>query len=242
MDKKITLITGANKGMGFELALELGKAGQFILLGARNKQLGQEAIKKLQSNGIEADLVLIDVTNEESIKAATKYIEQKYGHIDILINNAGIALDNHEKPSKIKLDIVRKDFDVNFFGLISVTQNIIPLMRKAKTAKIINISSEVGSLTLSSDPSVHRHTAVGYQASKAAVNMFTVDLANELSDTNITVNAVNPGWVDTTFAGGGGQSGQKTVQQGVARTVEIATDESNEVSGTFSDTKGIVPW
>lgn len=241
MDKKITLITGANKGMGFELARELGKSGQYILIGARNEELGNDAVRKLVAEGIECEIVRIDVTNSETIEKSFEYINDKFGYLDILINNAGIALDNYEKPSTISVDIIRKDFDVNFFGLIETTQKMIPLLKKSPSAKIINISSAVGSLTMASDPttSIYQHSAVGYQASKTSVNMFTVDLANELKTTNITVNAVNPGWVNTTFAGGGGN---KSVEEGIARTVELATLSSNDINGTFSDVNGIVPW
>jgi len=241
MNKKITLITGGNKGMGFEMARELGHAGQYILIGARNENLGTEAVSKLIAEGIECETIQIDVTDSNSIQKSAKYIKNKFGHLDILINNAGIALDNYQKPSTLSLEIIRKDFDVNFFGLIDITQNMIPLLRQAVSAKIINISSAVGSLTMASDSttSIYQHSAVGYQSSKTAVNMFTVDLANELKTTNVTVNAVNPGWVNTTFAGGGGD---KSVQEGIARTIELATAATNAINGTFSDINGIVPW
>ncbi|GEP19765.1 SDR family NAD(P)-dependent oxidoreductase [Pediococcus argentinicus] len=241
MSEIITLITGANKGMGFELSLELGQAGQHILVGARNEEAGLEAVDKLRAKNIKADLVLIDVANTVSVATAQQHIKERFGYLNILINNAGIALDNYAKPSKISLDAVRGDFEVNFFGTMSVTQTMLPLLHNADFGKVINISSGVGSLTLASDPttSVYQHSAVGYQASKTALNMFTVDLANELKDTNVTVNAVNPGWVNTPSPVGGGNL---TVQQGVARTVEIATNPTNDLNGTFSDINGILPW
>lgn len=241
MTRQLTLITGADRGMGFELALELGHLGQHILVAARNADKGNAAVTQLRAQGIEADLLELDVTDEKSIHRAATTVTQQFGHLDVLINNAGIALDNYEKPSTLPIDIIRKDFDVNFFGLVMVTQAFIPLLRQAPFAKILNISSTVGSLTLASDPttSIYQHSAMGYQASKTAVNMFTVDLANELKTTNVTVNAINPGWVETTFAGGGGN---KTVQEGVARTVALASSPDNTINGTFSDVNGSVPW
>ncbi|AEV95658.1 SDR family oxidoreductase [Pediococcus claussenii] len=240
-NQKITLITGANRGMGLEIAKELGQKGQLILLGVRDVTGSQKVLDQLRSQGVRAELVSIDVTNEQTVEQAVKEVEGRHGHLDILINNAGIALDNYEKPSTLPISTIRKDFEVNFFGTILVTQNFLPLLRKSTSGKIINISSAVGSLTLASDPStsIYQHSAMGYQASKSALNMFTIDLANELKETNITANVVNPGWVDTTFAGGGGN---KTVEEGVQRTVELATMESNDINGTFSDSDGIVPW
>lgn len=241
MNKKLTLITGANRGMGFELAKELGLKGQHVLVGSRRFDDGAQAVASLEKLGITAEVLVIDVANSESIKQAAASVASQHGYLDILINNAGIALDNYEKPSMLAVETIRKDFDVNFFGLIEVTQAMLPLLKKSNAAKILNISSAVGSLTKASDPttSIYQHSAVGYQASKTAVNMFTVDLANELSGSSVTVNAVNPGWVATTFAGGGGD---KSAAEGVARTVELATSADNTINGTFSDMDGIVPW
>lgn len=241
MNKPLTLITGADQGMGFEIAKELGQAGHHILLGSRNKDRGITAVNTLQQEGITANLILLDVADETSIIAAQQAITSDFGKLDNLINNAGITLDNWEKPSTLAIEKIRGDFDVNFFGLVSVTQHMLPLLSKSTSSKIINISSAVGSLTVASDPtsSVYKHFSFGYQASKAAVNMFTIDLANELKDTQITVNSVNPGWVATDSDVGGGP---KTIKEGVARTVELALQPTNSISGTFSDTDGIVPW
>ena len=233
-----TLITGADRGMGYELALELGLKGQYIYVGSRNLDRGQAAVAKLEAAGVQAQAVQLDVTNHESIVAGKANITTS---LDILINNAGIAVDHETKPSELSLDAIRQDFNVNYFGLIDVTQDFLPLLKAAPAGRIINISSAVGSLTLASDAStsIHKLQASGYQASKSAVNMFTVKLAAELEGTPVTVNAVNPGWVDTSFGGGGGN---RTVQVGVARTVELATSDVLTESGTFSDIDGIVPW
>ncbi|AYM01502.1 SDR family NAD(P)-dependent oxidoreductase [Levilactobacillus yiduensis] len=233
-----TLITGADRGMGYELALELGLKGQYIYVGSRNLARGQAAVTQLEAAGVQAQAVQLDVTDHESIVAAKTRIN---ANLDILINNAGIAVDHETKPSELSLDAIRQDFNVNYFGLIDVTQVFLPLLKTAPAGRIINVSSAVGSLTLASDAntSIHSLQASGYQASKAAVNMFTVKLAAELEGTSVTVNAVNPGWVDTSFGGGGGN---RTVQVGVARTVALASADVLTDSGTFSDIDGIVPW
>ncbi|WP_020090083.1 SDR family NAD(P)-dependent oxidoreductase [Levilactobacillus parabrevis] len=217
-----TLITGADRGMGYELALELGLKGQYIYIGSRNLARGQAAVARLEAAGVQAQAVQLDVTEHESIVAAKASIT---AGLDILINNAGIAVDHETKPSELSLDAIRQDFNVNYFGLIDVTQVFLPLLREAPAGWIINISSAVGSLTLASDAStsIRKLQASGYQASKSAVNMFTV----------------NPGWVDTSFGGGGGN---RIVKVGVAQTVELATSDALTDSGTFSDIDGIVPW
>lgn len=233
-----TLITGADRGMGYELALELGLKGQYIYVASRDLARGEAAVDQLKATGVQAEAVQLDVTDHDSIVAAKSTIND---HLDILINNAGIAVDHDTKPSEVSIDAIRQDFDVNYFGMMDVTQVFLPLLKAAPTGRIINISSAVGSLTLASDPttSIYKLQASGYQASKAAVNMFTIKLAAEFEGTSLTVNAVNPGWVDTSFGGGGGN---RTVQVGVARTVELATVTTLTDSGTFSDIDGQVPW
>ena len=233
-----TLITGADRGMGYELALEIGLKGQYIYVGSRNLARGQDAVTRLKAAGVQAKAVQLDVTDHESIVAAKSKLNPQ---LDILINNAGVAVDHDTKPSEVSINAIRQDFDVNYFGMMDVTQVFLPLLKAAPAGRIINISSAVGSLALASDPdtSIHKLQASGYQASKAAVNMFTIKLAAEFEGTPLTVNAVNPGWVDTSFGGGGGN---RTVQVGVARTVALATATTLIDSGTFSDIDGVVPW
>lgn len=233
-----TLITGADRGMGYELALELGLKGQYIYVGSRSLDRGKTTVDQLKAVGVQAEAVQLDVTDHDSIVTAKSTIND---YLDILINNAGVAVDHDTKPSEVSINAIRQDFDVNYFGMMAVTQVFLPLLKAAPAGRIINISSTVGSLTLASDPttSIHKLQASGYQASKAAVNMFTIKLAAEFEGTSLTVNAVNPGWVDTSFGGGGGN---RTVQIGVARTVELATMPTLTDSGTFSDIDGRVPW
>ncbi|MFD1470888.1 SDR family NAD(P)-dependent oxidoreductase [Companilactobacillus mishanensis] len=249
-EKTITLVTGGNRGMGLEIVRELAKAGQTVILGSRNLSKGQEAVKKLVDEGIQAGVVELDVNNPESVVKAAKTIEDKYGYLTSLINNAGAVFDFRQKPSEINLDDVRKDFEVNYFGLISVTENMIPLLKKSSNAKIINVSSMMGSKTeaLNPESEVYNAVAVGYQSSKAAANMYTVQLAKEFKRENlpITVNAIDPGIVATEFGGATPEQvsamGGKPVDFGVARTVELATDFDNKDTATFSNTHGKVAW
>lgn len=193
--QKLALITGANRGMGFEMAKEIGKKGHRILLGARNEESEKNAVKQLEELHIDADFIQIDVSNHSSILQAAETIKQRYGYLSILINNAGISLDNFRTPTQLDLDTIRKDFEVNFFGLIDVTQTMLPLLEQTDDAKILNISSEMGSLTAATSVNspLYNASAAGYQSSKAAVNMYTIKLAKELSertDSIITVNAI----------------------------------------------------
>ncbi|PIO84154.1 carbonyl reductase [Loigolactobacillus backii] len=244
----ITLITGADKGVGFETAKELGQKGQRVIVGSRNVERGHDAIGQLAAAGVKADLVQLDVTDKASIKAAADTIEQEYGYLSILINNAGIAADHHQPASELPTDDIRKDFDVNFFGLIDVTQTMLPLLKKAPSAKIINISSNMGSLGLATDPDSRffKVSSMGYQASKAAVNFVTISLSKELRDENISVNSVNPGWTATEFGGRPLDSpkipGMQSVEEGAARIVAIASDPDNSTTGTFTENAGTLPW
>ncbi|WDF83010.1 SDR family oxidoreductase [Lacticaseibacillus pabuli] len=246
----ITLITGGNRGMGFEIAKELGAKGQHVIIGSRNLDKGQKAVAKLAQDGVSAEALELDVTDHDSVLAAAKTLKKAHGRLDILINNAGATFGRLTKPSKISQDDLQKNLAVNYFGLIDVTQAMLPLLKKSSSAKIINISSMMGSMTAALTPGseVFKTNMVGYQASKSAANMFTIQLAKELKDYKpaITVNAVDPGMVATQFGGVPAfvskQMGGKPVDQGVARTVELALDPANTTTATFSNTNGIVHW
>ncbi|MFT8410969.1 MAG: SDR family NAD(P)-dependent oxidoreductase [Schleiferilactobacillus perolens] len=243
MDTSYTLITGGDKGIGLETAKELGLAGQHILLGARRQARGEAAIKVLHRAGVSGvDLILLDVTQEATIQAAARWITAQFGQLNVLINNAGIALDHHESPVTMPLATIRADFEVNFFGAVAVTQAMIPLLRKGAPAKIINVSSEMGSLTNASDPHsrFYRGNALGYQSSKAALNMATVSFSKALAPDHISVNAVNPGHTATDF-GGGTASGQ-AVTAGAAPIVALARSDAPHMTGKFIETAGQVPW
>src|ERR1700749_93630 len=197
---KIALITGANKGIGFEVARQLGKQKCTVLVGARNRKLGEEAAAKLKTEGIEALFVELDVTNRETIEAARAGIEKQFGRLDILINNAGIADRGGDgPPSAANVDAVSRTLQTNFVGGLAVAQAMLPLIRKSVSGRIVNVSSELGSITGYGDPNWKFAPVkfIGYSASKAAMNMMTSQLAAELPDTHIKVNAVNPGYTAT---------------------------------------------
>jgi NAD(P)-dependent dehydrogenase (short-subunit alcohol dehydrogenase family) len=204
--KKTAFISGANKGIGFEIARELGVAGFTIFLGARNPALGEDAASKLRAEGLDVRFVELDLDRLETAATAAAAIEAHGGKLDVLVNNAGIVEAGDGPPSTVNLDAARRTMDVNFFGMLAVTQAMLPLLRKASAARIVNLSSGLGSITLNGDPSwdFAPYKYVGYNASKAAVNMLTVQLAYELRETAIKVNAVNPGYTATDINGNKG--------------------------------------
>ncbi len=240
-NKKIVLITGANKGLGFETARQLGAQGYTVLVGARDETKGREAVGKLKGEGFDADFIEIDATDAEKIKSAMATVSEKYGKLDVLINNAAIALDSTEKASELSLDIIRKTFDTNFFGVIAITQAFLPLIKKSEAGRIVNVSSGLGSLTQNSDPN-WAYSAVkplAYNSSKTALNAFTVILAHELKDANIKVNSADPGYTATDL---NGNSGTKTVAEGASIIVDLATLDESGATGSYFDDEGVLPW
>ena len=238
---KIALATGANKGIGFEVARQLGAEGVTVFLGARNPHLGKVAEEKLRPDGADASFVELDVTKRESILRAAEHLGTKHDRLDILVNNAGVHGRSDGPPSTVDPDAVREALEVNFFGVLAVTQAMLPLLRKAPSGRIVMVSSGLGSLTLNGDPNwqfagIKR---LGYNGSKAILNMLTVQLAWELRDTPIKVNAVNPGFTATDF---NGHRGTQTVAEGAAETVRQALVSDDAPSGGFFETGQVVPW
>lgn len=240
-EQKIALITGANKGLGFETARQLGRQNVKVLIGARDETRGREAVEKLQKEGFDAEFVLIDVTNEKTLEAVAEYVEKTYGKLDILVNNAGITVEYGLAPGEINLEKIRETFDTNFFGVIAVTKNFLPLVKKSESGRIVNVSSGLGSLTLHSDPNSPYYDIkpVAYNSSKAALNMFTVILAHELKDTKIKVNSADPGYTATDL---NHNSGPKTVEEGASIIFDLATLPESGATGGYFDDHGVVPW
>jgi NAD(P)-dependent dehydrogenase (short-subunit alcohol dehydrogenase family) len=239
--EKVALVTGANKGIGFELARQLGRRGMSVLLGARNTELGEDAAQKLRSEGLDARALHIDLNQLETIHQATKQIETEYGRLDVLINNAGIADAADGPPSTANLEAVRRVFDTNLFGTLAVTQAMLPLVRRAIAGRIVNVSSGLGSLTLNGDPAWEfaQVKRLGYNSSKAALNMMTVQLAFELRDTKIKVNSANPGFTATDL---NGYRGYQTVEEGAMEALRLALlDEDGPTGGVFNRF-GADPW
>ena len=239
--KKIALITGANKGIGFEIARQIGRTGATVLLGARNKAAGEKATATLAGEGVTVRFIAIDVTDPTSVSAAAATITDSFGRLDILVNNAGITdpADGHVPDAR--LDAVERIWRTNFLGALAVTQAMLPLLGKAASARIVNVSSGLGSLAQNGDPNYSSAATklIGYSASKAALNMLTVQLAYLLRDTAIKVNSADPGYTATDL---NGHRGVQTIPQGAAEAIRLALLPDDGPTGTYSDSKGIVPW
>ena len=236
------LITGANKGIGFEIARELGVAGHAVMLGARNPELGRKAAAKLSDEQIDARFVELDVDREKSAQAAAAKIAGDFGRLDILVNNAGIAdLTGDGLPGVVKLETVERTIRTNFFGALIVTQAMLPLLRKSSAGRIVNVSSGLGSLEKSSDENWEftKYKYLAYSASKAALNMLTVQLAFELRDTAIKVNSADPGYTATDL---NDHRGTQTVAEGAVEIVRLALLPDDGPSGAFFHKNGSVPW
>jgi NAD(P)-dependent dehydrogenase (short-subunit alcohol dehydrogenase family) len=236
-EAKVALVTGANKGIGYEIARRLGAdGGTVVLVGARDPERGRTAAEAI--NGVP---VRLDVTDEASVAAAAKWIEREYGRLDILVNNAGILLERGEQPSETDIDLVRRTFETNLFGVIAVTKAMLPLLRRAPAARIVNVSSGLGSLALCTTPGhqYYQYPMLAYNSSKTALNAVTVAYANELRDTGIKVNAADPGYCATDL---NGYSGYRTAEQGANAAVWLATLDADGPTGQFHDEDGVVPW
>lgn len=243
--QKIVLITGANKGIGFEIAMQLGQKDMTVLLGARNESRGLEAVKRLKEKKINAHFIKIDLNDITSIKMASKKIEDEFGRLDVLVNNAGIIDPQDGVPSKTDIDVVKRTFETNFYGTLAVTQAMLPLLRISSAGRIVNISSGLGSLAWNEDPAWEFADTklIGYNASKAAVNMLTIQLAWELKDTVIKVNAANPNFTDTDLVPGA--IGGRPVSEGARTAIELAQLNENGPTGKFFEdffTGEKTPW
>ncbi|HET6268647.1 MAG TPA: SDR family oxidoreductase [Arthrobacter sp.] len=239
--EKIALITGANKGIGFEIAWQLGEQGSVVLVGARDEGRGKVAADSLASRGIASVPLRIDVTDPASAADAAIQIEQHYGRLDILVNNAGITGSFTGPPSEATAGDMREVYETNVFGVVSVTNAMLPLLRRSDAGRIVNMSSHMGSLTLSSDPHspFAKANLIAYQSSKTALNSITVAYAKELMGTPIKVNAANPGFVATDI---NHHRGQRTPAEGAVIAVRLALLDDTGPSGACLSEDGAVPW
>jgi NAD(P)-dependent dehydrogenase (short-subunit alcohol dehydrogenase family) len=237
--KKIALVTGANKGIGLEVARQLAAAGCITLLGARNETLGKEAAAKLTAEALDVRFVPIDVNELSTITAAAENISRNFGRLDILVNNAGINDPADGSALTAHLDAVERVWRTNFLGALAVTQAMLPLLSKSPAGRIVNVSSGLGSLARSASPNPSSTNLIGYSASKAALNMLTVQLARLLSDTPIKVNSAAPGYTATDL---NGFRGIQTIPEGAIEPVRLALLPDDGPTGSYSEKTGIVPW
>jgi NAD(P)-dependent dehydrogenase (short-subunit alcohol dehydrogenase family) len=240
VEGKVALITGANKGIGLEIARQLGTQGITVLLGVRDENRGREAAESLQAEHIDAHVVQLDVTKQDTIDRAASQIESEFGKLDILVNNAGIAIDR-VPPSQLDIEVLRRTYDTNVFGVFAVTKAMLPLLHKSDAGRIVNMSSGLASLAQNSDPNYEyaQIKLLAYNSSKTALNAMTIQFAHELKATPIKVNSADPGYVATDI---NEYRGPRTVQQGATAAVRLATLPDDGPTGSFFDENGIVPW
>jgi NAD(P)-dependent dehydrogenase (short-subunit alcohol dehydrogenase family) len=239
--QRIALITGANKGIGFEIARQLGEKGISVLVGARDRDRGEAAAAELGRQGCAARFVRIDLTVPATIAAAVADIEAQEGRLDVLVNNAGITSPGDGSPGSADIEAVRRTFDTNFLGSLEVTQAMLPLLKRSASGRIVNVSSGLGSLAQLGDPTSKfaAFRFIGYGASKAALNMLTVQLAAELEDAGIKVNSADPGYTATDL---NAHRGQQTVAEGAAAAVHLALLPDDGPTGGFFSMSGELPW
>jgi NAD(P)-dependent dehydrogenase (short-subunit alcohol dehydrogenase family) len=236
----VVLVTGANKGIGYEIAAGLGALGWSVGVGARDEARRDAAVRKLRADGVAAFGVPLDVTDDESVAAAAHLIEEQAGRLDVLVNNAGVTGAAPQTPTEVALDTVRTAVETNVIGVIRVTNAMLPLLRRSASPRIVNMSSTVGSLTRQTTPGAETGPiSVAYAASKTFLNAVTVQYAKELRDTGILINAGCPGYCATDL---NGFRGVRTPQQGAAIAIRLASLPDGGPTGAFYDDEGVVPW
>ncbi len=242
--KPTALVTGANKGIGLEVARQLAERGFTVWLGCRDEVRGVAAAKELANAG-DVRFVQLDVTDDASVRAAAARIRKETSALDVLVNNAGVLLDGDALPGTLPLEVVQRTFDVNFYGPLRVTQEFLPLVKSAKDGRIVNVSSTMGSLTALMDPNsvlaplLPQFPTFAYAASKTALNALTGWLAVELAGTPIKVNTLCPGYNDTDL---NHHAGNLHPSEGAKVVVRAATLPADGPSGAFLDANGTVGW
>ena len=241
MIETIALVTGANKGIGREISRQLASQGILVLMGARDHERGEKAAAELRTLGLPVEFIQIDVTSQADVDRAVAEVERMHGRLDILVNNAGVAVDWFP-GSELTVEALRETFETNVFGVFRVTKAFLPLLQKSKHGRVVNMSSGLGSMTRHSNPTsglTLRNMLLAYSASKAALNMMTVQFANELRGAEIKVNSACPGFTATDM---NQHQGKRTVEQGAATPVRLALlPDDGPTGGVFSDA-GAEPW
>lgn len=244
LQQKIAFITGGNRGIGFETAKKLGEQGIKVILGARDQAKGDQAVSQLRSQGIDAEYLHYDAEKSNAPQAVADSIEARYGKLDILINNAGVLKEDlmgNNNSLNIDQDTLKTTFEANFFAVVALTQALLPLLQRAPAARIVNLSSILGSQTLHSMPDSPIDAAKGlaYNASKSALNMFTIHLAHALKGTSIKVNAAHPGWVKTAL---GGPHAPMEISDSWKTSVRLATLDADGPTGGYFHEEQALPW
>jgi NAD(P)-dependent dehydrogenase (short-subunit alcohol dehydrogenase family) len=240
-NNRIALVSGANKGIGYEIACKLGKEGITLYVGARDVDRGKKAAEQLTADGIDARAIHLDLNDQDSIRAAYTFLQDRHGVLDILVNNAGV-IDTKDGAPGATVATVRNTFDTNFLGTFEVTQAMLPLLRLSTAGRIVNVSSGLGSLALNEDPdwAFASTKLIGCNASKAALTMLTVQLAWELRDTAIKVNSANPGYTDTDLVPGA--VGGQPAEAGAREAIRLALLPADGPTGGFFENEGRLPW
>jgi NAD(P)-dependent dehydrogenase (short-subunit alcohol dehydrogenase family) len=246
----IALVTGSNKGIGFEIARELAEGGCTVWLAGRDLNRVRDAAVRLTKAGHQVEAVALDVTDPVSVQDAAEKVGASSGRLDILVNNAGVSNESKLaegsepqmiKPSELDSDTMRRTYETNVFGPVTVTQAFLPLIRKSAAGRIVNISSGLGSLTQRADPTtfLSKVNVMAYCSSKTALNAITVAFGQELRETPIKVNAADPGYCATDL---NGHSGPRSAAQGAVAAVRLATLAADGPTCAFYDDAGVVPW
>ncbi|HEY5820524.1 MAG TPA: SDR family oxidoreductase [Propionibacteriaceae bacterium] len=241
-EPKVALVTGANKGIGYEIAAGLGGLGWAVGVGARDDGRREAAVAQLRSAGVDAFGVPLDVTDDASVTAAAALIEDRFGRLDVLVNNAGVTGGMPQEPTLVSPEQVRAVVETNVIGVIRLINAVLPLLRRSSAPRIVNMSSGVGSLarqTSTSDPGATGPISGAYSPSKTFLNAVTVQYAKELQDTNILINLACPGFVATDL---NGFRGVRTPQQGAAIAIRLATLPDDGPTGGYFEDAGVIPW
>lgn len=242
--EKVAFITGANRGIGFETSKQLAKKNTKVILGSRDLDKGKKAIEKLATESINADLIQYDAFDLNAPQKVYDYISKEYKKLDILINNAGVLLTGNlfvTNSSSVSDKDIKDTFQTNLFSVISLTQKLLPLIKKSDAGRIVNVSTILSSLTLHSakDSPISPAKELAYNASKTALNAFTIHLANELKDTKIKVNSGHPGWVKTEL---GGPNAPIEVKDSFETSLRLATLDENGPTGGLFHKDETIPW
>lgn len=244
-ESKVVLISGANKGLGLETGRQLGRMGYTVLLGARDPEKGQAAAEELRRQGINATAVKLDVTSQADIAAVRQLIDEQFGGVlDVLVNNAGVMIEKSwtvNTTSEVKLEDLRATFETNLFAVVALTKALLPAIKQSEAGRIVNVTSILGSVSMQATKGspVYGTKLFAYNASKAALNMYTIHLAHELRGTKIKVNSAHPGWVKTDM---GGSAAPMDLQDGAKTIVELATVGGDGPTGGYFHQGDAIAW